>query len=146
MKRPTRSFIVQQARSWVGVPYRHQGRNRLGVDCSGPLVAIAKDIGIEGVTDVLTYSRHPVTFALKQQMDKVLIPIDPREIQPGDVCLFKMVQIPQHVAIVGDYKYGGLSLIHCYQKVGRMVEHRFAGVWWGRLAQAYRLPDIVEDM
>jgi len=144
--KPSRAYIVEKARGWLGVPYRHQGRNRLGVDCSGPLVEIARELGIQGVSDALTYSRHPATFDLKRQLDSLLIPIDKKDIRPGDVVLFKMAQIPQHVAIVGNYKYGGLSLIHCYQKMGRMVEHRFAGIWRRRLAQAYRLPDIVEDM
>ena len=30
----TRSEIIEFARSWVGVPWRHQGRTRNGIDCA----------------------------------------------------------------------------------------------------------------
>jgi hypothetical protein len=39
-----------------------------------------------------------------------------------------------------------LSIIHCYQRVGRVVEHRFANVWWARLMQAYKIPGVQEDI
>ena len=33
-----RREIVDAARNWVGVPYRHQGRTRNGIDCVGLLL------------------------------------------------------------------------------------------------------------
>ena len=138
-----RSQVVEYARSWKDVPYRHQGRSRLGVDCAGILVEIARMVNIE-ITDVLNYSREPSTFSLKEQMDRVLCPIDRDDILPGDALLFKIDILPQHVAIVSDYLYGGLGMIHAYTKVKKVVEHRLNDVWMHRLIQAYRIPGIVE--
>jgi cell wall-associated NlpC family hydrolase len=146
MKNVTRQQIVEMARSWIGTPYRHQGRTRRGVDCAGPLVNIANEIGAEGITDRLIYSRFPESFNLKEQMDAALIKVDKDKVKPGDVLLFKIDVLPQHVGIAGNYKHGGLSIIHCYQRVGRVVEHRFANVWWARLIQAYKIPNVQEDM
>lgn len=143
----TRSEIVKMARSWLGTPYRHQGRSRRGVDCAGPLVHIAHEVGLgDKFNDQLIYSVNPETFSLKQQMDAVLDHITKDEIRPGDPLLFKIDVHPQHVAITVDYHLGGLGMVHCYSRIGRVVEHRLADVWFARLVQAYRIPGIVEDM
>ena len=34
--------IVAEARTWLGVPWRHQGRSRAGVDCAGLVVLVAR--------------------------------------------------------------------------------------------------------
>ena len=31
----TREMVVAEARTWIGVKWRHQGRTREGVDCIG---------------------------------------------------------------------------------------------------------------
>ena len=43
---------------WLGVPYRHHGREQRGVDCLGLLVASARGFGFE-VVDNLAYGRTP---------------------------------------------------------------------------------------
>ncbi|MGM0739747.1 MAG: C40 family peptidase [Bacteroidota bacterium] len=135
------------ARSWIDTPYRHQGRSRRGVDCAGPLVLIAQAIGIgDQFNDQLIYSTNPETFSLKQQMDSVLAQIGKDEIRPADVLLFKIDVHPQHVAIVTDYKNGGLAMVHCYSRIKRVTEHRLAQIWLSRLVQAYRIPGILEDI
>jgi len=142
-----RSEIVKMAREWLEVPYRHQGRNRLGVDCAGPLVHIAREVGLgDKFNDQLIYTTNPETFSLKKQMDSVLERIQPEEIRPGDPLLFKIDVHPQHVAIAVDYYGGGLGMLHCHSKVGKVIEHRLANVWMGRLIQAYKIPGVEEDM
>jgi cell wall-associated NlpC family hydrolase len=36
------NVIVSAARSWLGVPWRHQGRTRQGVDCAGLVVLVGR--------------------------------------------------------------------------------------------------------
>ena len=140
----TRQHMVNMAREYKGVPYRHQGRSKAnGVDCAGLLALIADRIGLE-YPDDLRYPRNPEKFNLKPVMDKVLRPIPKPDIRPGDVLLFKIDIVPQHVAIAADYTHGGLSMIHCYDRVGKVVEHRFANIWMSRLVQGYQLPGIEE--
>lgn len=142
-----RSEIVRMARSWVGTPYRHQGRSARGMDCAGPLIRIAHEIGIgHKFDDELIYSRNPETFSLKRKMDELLLWIEPAEIKPGDILLFRIDAYPQHVSIAVDYYLGGLAMVHCYSRVGKVVEHRLAKIWLARLIQAYKIPGIEEDM
>ncbi len=36
--------LVSEARKWLGVPYRYGGNSRKGVDCSGMVVAVYRDV------------------------------------------------------------------------------------------------------
>ena len=42
----TRTDIVAAARGWLGVPWRHQGRSRAGVDCVGLVVVVCRSLGL----------------------------------------------------------------------------------------------------
>ena len=52
---------------------------------------------------------------------------------PGDVFLIKFNGQPQHLAI-----FTGDSIIHAYEKAGKVVEQRFADVWRKKIAGVYR--------
>jgi hypothetical protein len=41
-----RSQIVAKAKSFIGTPWKHQGRTRRSVDCVGLVVAIADELGV----------------------------------------------------------------------------------------------------
>ena len=140
----TRSQIVETARRWKGTPYRHQGRSARGVDCGGFLVVVVNELGLEYKGEKLTYSRFAETFSLKQELDRLCQKVRPEDIQPGDIALFKIDVLPQHVAFLTDYHSGGLGMIHCYQRVNNVVEHRFANVWRARMIQAYQLPGVID--
>jgi len=138
--------IIKIAREYKGVPYRHQGRSvTTGVDCVGLLTLVANRIGLE-YNDNLRYTKNPKTFNLKPILDTILVPINKNDIKVGDVMLFKIDVEPQHVAIVGDYMYGGLSMIHSYQRVAKVVEHRLSKIWLAILVQAYHIPGICGDI
>lgn len=140
----TRSEIVETARRWKGTPYRHQGRSVRGVDCGGLLVVVVNELGLEYRGERLTYSRFAETFSLKQELDRICHKIDLNEAKPGDIALFRIDVLPQHVAFLSDYHQGGLGMIHCYQRARKVVEHRFANVWRSpkRLIQVYQIPGV----
>lgn len=141
----TRKKIVELARKYKGVPFRHQGRSIItGVDCAGLVVCIIATLGYQYKED-LRYGRNAEKFTLKKEMDLHLCKIKKHEIQPGDILLMKIDRVPQHVAIVSDYVHGGLGMIHCYDRVKKVVEHRLANVWKARIVQAYEMPDLQED-
>ena len=50
--------IVAAARSWLGVPWRHQGRTRQGVDCAGLVVLVGRELGLADY-DTTAYGRRP---------------------------------------------------------------------------------------
>lgn len=64
------------------------------------------------------------------------------DLQPGDVLVVAIEKDPQHMGIVGDYRHGGLSLIHAASKAGQVVESRLLFVRNFRFRGAYALPGV----
>lgn len=55
---PTRAEFVAEARSWIGVPWKHRGTDRNGIDCGQYIAAVARALGIADV-NVSGYGRRP---------------------------------------------------------------------------------------
>lgn len=125
----TRQDIVDEARTYLGVRWHHQGRNRAGVDCLGLVILVAHQLGLSEF-DSSDYGRIPdgqrLRAGLTEHMDVTRAP------QPGDVLLMRFEQHPQHVAIVTER-----GIIHAYAQVRKVVEHRLDAVWQGRVVAAY---------
>lgn len=133
-----RLALVEAARRHVDVKFQHRGRSVRGMDCLGLVVLAMRDIGVEMV-DREVYGRDPSADGIREAaVAHFGDPIPLGTLQPGDVVLLQWHQQPNHVAIVGDYPYGGLSLIHCLAQEGRVVEHRLADPWPRRLLEGYR--------
>jgi hypothetical protein len=49
--------IIAAARSWLGVPWGHQGRTRQGVDCAGLVVLVGRGLGLADY-DTTAYGRR----------------------------------------------------------------------------------------
>lgn len=136
----TQVFLAE-ARSYVaeGVKFRHQGRSRNGVDCAGLLVVCAKAAGVE-LIDNPAYGRQPTDQGLRAYLVRNFgEPVAKADMQPGDVVLMRFRGEPSHVALIGDYLYGGLSLIHSYARVKRCVEHRIDAEWNDRIVEVFRV-------
>jgi hypothetical protein len=68
--------------------------------------------------------------------------VDAASIDVGDVVLMRFSNHPQHLAIIGDYAHGGLSIIHAYAPSRRVVEHALSDVWRALIVSAYALPGV----
>lgn len=130
--------LHEAARGYLGTPFRHQGRSRSGLDCVGLVVLAMADAG-RALQDVTTYARNPHHGLLEQHLVEAFGPaISRTDLQPGDVVAIDFAGATRHVAIVGDYPGGGLSLIHTDQMVGRVTEHRLDARWHRRITGAWR--------
>lgn len=112
-----RKTIVAEAREWLGTPYHHQARLRgVGVDCVGLVIGVARSLGIVAPEfDVGGYPRTPDGRSLLSITDGHMERIAQDAMQPGDVVVVCIAPgSPQHLGILGDYRHGGLSLIHAY--------------------------------
>lgn len=143
----TRAAIVAEARSWLGTPYQHQQRAKgVAVDCVGLIVGIGRAMGmVDGSFDVRGYSRQPDGVTLLKLADLHMTRCALEEMQPGDVVVTRFDVMPCHFAILGDYRYGGLSMIHALcgrNGRGRVVEHRMDTSNLARVRAAYRLPGV----
>lgn len=135
--------IIRVARSALGVPFRHQGRSLLGLDCVGLILYVADCLGIT-CTDVEGYSRRPSGGLLETAFDQhvslgILMRVDPDAMQPGDFLMMRFEREPQHIAILT-----GENIIHSHLAVGKVCEHRLDDKWRSRIVRVYRLIGVTE--
>lgn len=137
----TSSQLIQEARTWIGTPHRHQGAIKyIGCDCVGFLVEVALETGL--ITPELRaqfptdYSQQPAGGQLRRLCSGhlTLVPFDSRG--PGDIVLMRFEVEPQHLGMLTtvDPDY----VIHCAGK--GVVEHRLDSVWRARIVRVYRFP------
>ncbi len=131
---------VAEARAWVGVRWRHQGRTRQGVDCAGLVICLANKMGMSDF-DTTDYDRIPDGETLQALCDQHMKAIKLSELRPADILLMRFDVHPQHMAIVTDYP-GALGVIHAYANARKVVEHRLDDVWLSRVVRAYRFPEF----
>lgn len=130
--------FIAAARACIGVRWRHQGRSLRGVDCGGLVVFALRAVG-RSVSDSTAYGREPYRGSLEATLRANFgEPLPADQMQLGDVVLMRFAGEPSHVGILGDYLYGGLSLIHAYAKGKKVIEHRLDDEWRGYIVEVYR--------
>src|SRR5512135_255804 len=97
-----RNEIIAEARSWIGTPYRHQGRLKgIASDCVGFIICVPRALGLFPPDfDVNGYSRHPEPAVMRGFLDQYLDRVWPADPLPGDVLWLKPNRLPQHLAIL----------------------------------------------
>lgn len=147
----TRLEIVVEARSWVlaRTPFMHQANLKgVGCDCAGLLRGVALVLGLlpadyqqhARARPFVGYGERPHGGRLRLGCEAYMDPIDRSAMQPGDAILVRFESDPQHLAILGDYLHGGLSMIHALGTAdgkGHVVEHRLDATWSRRIVAAY---------
>lgn len=139
----SREQVVAAARVYTGVPFRHQGRSREGLDCAGLVIKVMRDLGLAPADyDVTGYGRRPDGQSMAAECRQRLVPVSLAKAAPGDVLLFRVTADPQHLAIVGEIQ-GARTLIHAYAPSRRVVEIHLAPWWADRMVGAFRLPGVL---
>lgn len=141
----TRMQLVAAAREWIGTPFHHQGRLQgVGVDCVGLVIGVARQLGLVAPAfDVPAYPRAPDGASLMHLVDLHLMPLQMDEpVQPGHVIVVRLDAHPQHLGIVGDYRHGGLSIIHAAAQPGRVIETRLMFSRAMRFVGAFNVPGV----
>jgi cell wall-associated NlpC family hydrolase len=133
---PTDQDVVAAARGYLGVPWRHQGRSRAGLDCGGLVVLVARDLGLADY-DVLGYSRHAQGQSLVRHFAAVMDATPPAAMRSGDVLVFAEAAWPCHAAILST-KHGRPHLIHAHALRRQVIEEPFAGEWPAKLRFVFR--------
>lgn len=116
----TGADLVRAARRYLGVPWRHLGRSRAGVDCIGLVLLAARDCGRD-FPDPAPYEREPQgSRLLRGLLDHGARVTEP---QPGDVLVFRMGVYGGHVGIATTHPvYGGPGLLHAFALRKHVVE------------------------
>jgi len=139
----TSAQIVAEARTWLGTPWQHQQRMKgVAVDCAGLVIGVARALGlVETDFDVGGYMRQP-DGSMLPLLCSYMDPVPSSAMAPGDVIAFAIAADPQHVGILGDYRHGGLSVIHAASRPGLVVETRLMFHRRMRFAAAFRFRGV----
>jgi NlpC/P60 family putative phage cell wall peptidase len=146
----SRELVVIRARSYVGSPFVHQGRQLgRGIDCVGLVLCVAEDLGLRdsaGVPflrgDYVSYSAQPVDRFVHEECIKrltVKAPLD--ELLAGDVLSMRVPHLPTHLAIIA-IRSGVQYVIHAYNGNGKVVEHVLSEPWRRRIVGSFSFPEV----
>lgn len=143
---------VALARTWIGTPFRHQGRTRHGIDCVGLLVEVFRACGRD-VQDLEAYARDPAHGLLEEMLQRNgCTPVAREDWRAGDIAVIAFAQRPndggflesvnRHAALITNfsdyYLGGGLGLLHTHAGLGRVTEHRMDPRWERRIPVVVR--------
>lgn len=140
-------------RAYIGIPYKHLGRDRTGLDCYGLVVAIYRDkLDIE-LPDVYEYKfgtdacNYMTSFYTDKKYEhvtgfsKLWTPVD--DLERYDVILFNVydeVPAPTHSGVyLGEGKF-----IHCMQGLPVTIS-RLERQWLNKMHSAYRYKERLDS-
>lgn len=143
----TRAEIVAIARGFVGTPYQHLGRQPgVALDCAGVLICTGRAAGLVAPDfDVPNYVPQPDGVSLLAWCRAHLGPaVSKLDMAPGDAIVVRPGMRPQHLALLGDYRYGGLSMIHASNEARppRVIETRLMWSEALKFVAAFRMPGV----
>jgi len=106
--------IVFAAKEFVGVRYRHQGRDKTGLDCAGLIIAVAQLLGLTD-KDTSSYSRRPnVTEFTAFMLETNCKQLPYNKLEHGDILRLNTAGWPVHIAVYEVDKNGQEWYIHAF--------------------------------
>jgi cell wall-associated NlpC family hydrolase len=139
----TRTQIVDEARKWKNVRWRHEGRNEHGIDCVGLPAVVAWKLGISDY-DFHGYAREPSNLSLLKHFRLAMIEKPVAQVQIGDVVAFRDNRYPFHVGIIAN-KYDQLSVIHAYAARKKVVEELYNPEWSKLVLACFEFPGVEDS-
>ncbi|MBR0669976.1 C40 family peptidase [Neoroseomonas soli] len=132
--------FVTAARSFVGVPWRHLGRARTGLDCIGLVLLAAREAGVD-LPDPAPYAREPQGTRLLEGILGHARRV--AEAAPGDVLLFRLGLYGGHVGIASVHPAWGVpACLHAYAPRRQVVEQPMDDELRAALLGVFRLPAL----
>jgi len=118
---PSIAEFINQARTYLNVRWKHQGRSRDGgVDCVGIFYCVSVDLGM-APTDVRNYGHRPGS---RRMIAEALLYCEEIHVEQRRIGDFLLVttggEEPQHMVLIT----GTDSVLHASAKHRKVVEHR----------------------
>lgn len=129
--------IEDAATDLLGIPFKHLGRSRSGLDCVGVLVTVAHDVGLSDY-DITSYSHRAHGHGLLKHFDEQLDHISVRDLSGGDILVTRDEDeaLPCHCGIVVR-RHGTLGFVHAWARRRKVVESLLTQ-WRPFAVRAYR--------
>ncbi|WP_353621050.1 MULTISPECIES: peptidase P60 [unclassified Labrenzia] len=141
-----RKAVLDEARRWIGTPYRHQASCRgAGSDCLGLLRGIWRALYGAEPQALPPYSADWAETGGRETLLEAgrrwLLEIAPEATEPGDVLVFRWRDgMPaKHVGILSAPLQDAPRLIHAYERVG-VIESPLVPSWQRRIAASFTFP------
>lgn len=116
----TAQDVYEEARTWVGTRWHHQGRTHAGIDCVGLLVVVARSLGIP-LTDYLGYRTQPDSKVLMSHLQSNFVAASNGDRKPGRIAVLRDSRFPLHVGILSWHR-GAVHLIHARAERRSVIE------------------------
>jgi hypothetical protein len=139
----TREQIVNCARSYVGVRFKHEGRTREeGLDCFGLIIRVAWDLHLSQFT-LTGYGHYPHAPSVRKHCAQQMTKKPLVKMQVGDVVLCAYKHWESHLAFVGSNRTR-FFLIHSLAEERRVVESPLSDDLRSHIRACYQLPNVAE--
>jgi cell wall-associated NlpC family hydrolase len=138
----TRSRIIEEARSYIGVPWKHRGRSRTGIDCLGLVLEVGSKFGLHDYPDDVHYTRQ-------SSGQELITPFirhgkrvtDFKDLKDGDVLIMKDRFFPHHVGFIAS-KGGTRTLIHACVHQRKVVEDVLTEDRYRKIITAFKFKEL----
>lgn len=142
----SRQAVADQARTWVGTPYRHHGRTKgKACDCIGLVLGVASELSLCPLPTLIAYRPIPPGDYVRAVADTCLIRVERGldALRPGDIALLWCIDqgVGIHFAITNSH-LGQKTMIHAFSKPEKVVEHYWDRFWSARFVCAYEYPGM----
>lgn len=153
-----RYAVLDEARTWIGTPFRHQARVKgEGCDCTNLVIGVGLEvrtpqgppvfpINMKRLKRVWTpfYGRRPDPPTMRDAfVDLGLVPIRPMDVDVGDLAWMHWGDhFPIHMAIIGEHD-GYQTAVHAIYDF-QVAEQPTNQFFLDRVTEYFRYPGIAE--
>jgi cell wall-associated NlpC family hydrolase len=140
MENVTGRSLIEAARRYLGVPYKHKGRDHDGLDCAGLVLRSAIDAGITHLPKHLpNYEPTVNSNVLIELVRSYTEPILRRgEGQAGDILVLSTGHYAGHMGFL-DLTPTPLFIHSVRETPGCVIVQEMTGLLWGRVIGVHRL-------
>ena len=120
----TGTELVEEARTWIGTPFKHQGRVKgVGVDCYGLIIEVSRHFGLTTFKSG-GYGRRPKPSLMWAALREHMVEVPISDLTTGSILFMAFKKQPMHLAF-----YDNGKIIHSFSVAGRVVTHRLSEDW-----------------
>jgi hypothetical protein len=117
-----RDQIVEEAKKWLDVPWRHQGRTQRGIDCAGLILQVGNSLNLCDY-HVTRYPRNTHRDHFVDHFHNIANRKPVKDRQQGDMLLFRDGLYACHCGFL-EVEHGVEYVIHAYYQREKTVRER----------------------